>query len=411
MTPFRCRGCGLSRFTVFCDLGLSPISNAFVLPDNQDQGEVHYPLRAVACDACHLVQLDASPDAQAHFHADYVYFSSFSDAWLKHASDYVNAVTARFRLGATSKVIEVASNDGYLLRNFVRLGIPCLGIEPSANTARVAREHGVETLEAFFGLETARGLAARSGKADLMIGNNVLAHVPELHDFLAGFTALLADHGVVTFEFPHLLRQVLGGQFDTIYHEHYSYLSLIALAPLLRAHRLRAFDVQEVPTHGGSLRLYLCHAKAAHADTGAVQRVLAAERAAGLDTASAFARFGQSALQTKLELLQFFVDARRAGKRIVAYGAAAKGNTLLNYCGITTEFVEFVVDRNPAKQGKLLPGSRIPVQPVSTLADARPDYVLILPWNIKDEVMQQMQIIREWGGRFVIPVPGVEVIE
>ena len=369
-----------------------------------------YPLRAMVCGNCWLVQLDDSPGSGAHFHDDYVYFSSFTDGWLAHARRYANAVTARFNLGAGSRVIEIASNDGYLLQNFVAAGIPSLGIEPTANTAAAARQKGVETREWFFGLDTAQKLAAEGWGADLLIGNNVLAHVPDINDFVGGMPLVLKSEGVITLEFPHLLNLVAKNQFDTIYHEHYSYLSLIALKPIFGRAGLRIFDIDKETTHGGSLRLYVCHSSASYIEADVVAAVVAEERAAGLADSKRFDAFAKRVVATKRELLTFLIDAKSRGKSVAAYGAAAKGSTLLNYCGIRSDMVDFVADKSPAKQGRLLPGSRIPIVSPEAIDRAKPDYLLVLPWNIKDEVMDQMAHIRDWGGQFVIPIPALEII-
>jgi hypothetical protein len=405
-----CRACGAPLKQPFCDLGLSPISNAFIKQMNAKRGEMFYPLRAMVCGNCWLVQLDDSPGSEAHFHDDYVYFSSFSDGWLAHARRYADAMTARFNLGADSRVLEIASNDGYLLQNFVAAGIPCLGVEPTGNTAAAARQKGVETREWFFGSDAASKLAAEGWMVDLLIGNNVLAHVPDINDFVGGMPLILKAEGVATLEFPHLLNLVTQNQFDTIYHEHYSYLSLIALTPIFERAGLRIFDIDRLTTHGGSLRLFVCHSSARHIEADIVAAVAAQERAAGLASAERFEAFARRVVVTKRELLTFLIDAKSRGKRVAAYGAAAKGNTLLNYCGIRSDMVDFVADRSPAKQGRLLPGSRIPIVSPDAVDRARPDYLLVLPWNIRDEVMAQMAHIRNWGGQFVVPIPALEII-
>lgn len=404
-----CRSCNAPLTHTFADLGTSPISNAFVKPEDAARGEMFYPLHALVCDRCWLVQLAEGGTADAHFHDDYIYFSSFSSSWLEHAERYVASMTSRFGLGAGSRVMEIASNDGYLLQYFVRAGIACVGIEPTANTAAAARRIGVDTRELFFGRATAAQLAVE-GQVDLLLGNNVLAHVPDINDFVGGMPAVLKPEGVITLEFPHLLSLIADNQFDTLYHEHYSYLSLTALAPVFARAGLRLFDVEHLPTHGGSLRIYACHTGAAHMDTGAVLACLEREDTAGLRKLSTYAAFGEQVRETKRALLGFLIDAKRQGRTIAAYGAPAKGNTLLNYCGVSTDFVDYAVDRNPLKQGRLMPGTRIPVMAPERIMETRPDYLLILPWNIKDEVITQMQGIRAWGGQFVIPIPRVEVI-
>jgi 2-polyprenyl-3-methyl-5-hydroxy-6-metoxy-1,4-benzoquinol methylase len=406
----RCRACGTPLAQTFADLGLSPVSNAFVKAEDAARGEMFYPLHAMVCERCWLVQLSNVTRAETHFHDDYVYFSSFSSSWLEHARRYVSAMIPRFGLDRSSRVVEIASNDGYLLQYFVQDGIPCLGIEPTSNTAAAARKIGVESRELFFGRDTAKQLAAEGGQADLLLGNNVLAHVPDINDFVGGMPLLLKPEGVITLEFPHLRELMANNQFDTLYHEHYSYLSLTALMPVFKRAGLRLFDVEHLPTHGGSLRIYACHQKAAYADSGAVTACLSQEAAAGLTRLDTYTAFGEKVRATKRALLDFLIAAKRDGRRIAAYGAAAKGNTLLNYCGVGTDFIDYVVDKNPVKQGKLLPGSRIPVRSPEAVSDTRPDYLLILPWNIKDEVIEQMAGIRQWGGQFVVPIPRVAIL-
>lgn len=407
---FACRACNTPLQHTFADLGLSPISNAFVKPEDAAHGEMFYPLHAMVCHECWLVQLQDVARAEAHFHDDYVYFSSYSSSWLEHAKRYVNAMVARLGLTAESRVMEIASNDGYLLQYFVQAGIPCLGIEPTANTAAAAREKKVDSRELFFGGDTAQQLAAEGWQVDLLLGNNVLAHVPDLNDFVGAMPKVLKPQGVITLEFPHLLNLMAENQFDTLYHEHFSYLSVTALIPVFQRAGLRLFDVERLPTHGGSLRIYACYQQASHADSGAVSACLADEAAAGLARLETYAAFGEKVRETKRALLEFLISAKREGRRIAAYGAAAKGNTLLNYCGIGTDFINYVVDKNPTKQGRLLPGSRIPVRAPEAVFDTRPDYLLILPWNIKDEVVEQMIAIRQWGGKFVVPIPRVVVL-
>lgn len=406
-----CRSCNAPLTHTFADLGMSPVSNAFVKPENAACGEMFYPLHAFVCDRCWLVQLSDVARAETHFHEDYVYFSSFSSSWLEHARRYVATMIPRFGLTDTSRVVEIASNDGYLLQYFVQAGIPCLGVEPTANTAAAARKIGVDCREMFFGRDTAMQLEAEIGRVDLLLGNNVLAHVPDINDFVGGMPLLLKPEGVITLEFPHLLNLIAQNQFDTLYHEHYSYLSLTALIPVFQRAGLRFFDVEHLSTHGGSLRVYACHQNATYISTGAVESCLAQENAAGLTKLQTYAAFGEKVRETKRSLLDFLIRAKREGRRIAAYGAAAKGNTLLNYCGVGTDFIDYVVDKNPIKQDRLLPGTRIPVRAPEAVFDNRPDYLLILPWNIKSEVMQQMSGIRAWGGRFVIPIPAIEVVE
>lgn len=403
-----CRACGAALQRSVADLGLSPLANAYVPADRVNRGEMFHPLHAYVCDSCWLVQLEAFETPEAIF-SDYAYFSGFSAGWIAHAEAYVAAMQARFSLSPVSKVVEVASNDGYLLQAVVARGIPALGIEPAANVAAVARQHGIPTEVAFFGEETGRRLLADGHAADLMAANNVLAHVPDIHDFVEGFRILLKSEGVGTFEFPHLLRMIQERQFDTIYHEHFSYLSLGVVSNILAAHGLRVFDVEQWPTHGGSLRVFFCHAAAAHAETDAVARVLAEERAGGLFGPEGYAAFAEDVVAIKCATLTFLADLRLTHRTVCAYGAAAKGNTFLNYCGIGPELVGAVADRSPHKQGTRLPGSRIPVVSPEALLAMRPDYVLILPWNLKDEIASEMATIRDWGGRFVTAIPRLSV--
>jgi len=406
----KCRFCAAPLSRVFCDLGSSPLSNSFLDANAPLAAEPRYPLCAYVCERCLLVQLEAFETPEQIF-SDYAYFSSYSDSWLAHCRAYAYAMRERLSLGARSLVVEVASNDGYLLRYFREQSVPVLGIEPAANVAAEAEKHGVRTLVRFFGTALADELRKTGTRADLLVGNNVLAHVPDLNDFVAGLARLLADEGVITMEFPHLLRLMRENQFDTIYHEHFSYFSLLVAAEVFRKHGMVVFDVDEIPTHGGSLRVYACLSASKRATPGArVAKVLAGERAAGLDRIDGYAGFAAQVAETRRSLLDFIERARREGKRVVGYGAPAKGNTLLNYCGLSARELQYTVDRSPHKQGKLLPGSHIPVFAPEHIRDTRPDYVLILPWNIKDEVISQMGHIREWGGRFVVPIPRAEVI-
>lgn len=405
-----CRSCGAPLAEVFVDLGTSPVSNAFVRYESRNRPEPFYPLRAFVCGECLLVQIEDVVAPESHFHADYAYFSSVTAGWVEHARRFVEQAVDRHRLGPESFVVEVASNDGYLLKHFVARGVPCLGIDPAANCAEAAARSGVPTEVAFFGRATAERIAARGRLADLTVANNVLAHVPDLNDFIAGFARLLAPSGAASFEFPHLLRLIESNQFDTIYHEHYSYLSLIALEPLFRRHGLVLRDVEELATHGGSLRLMVRHAAHPEPATDRLAQLMDRERTAGLDRLETYAGFREQVRATKRKLLSLLIDLKRSGKRIAGYGAPAKGNTLLNYCGIGTDFLDYTVDRSPAKQGLFLPGTRIPVlAPEHLLAD-RPDYVLILPWNIRDEVMAQMAEVTAWGGRFIVPIPEPMVV-
>ena len=400
-----CRFCGAPLEASLADLGMSPVSNAFIRAAEAGRMEPFYPLHAWVCGKCFLVQLEQFEPPQAHFGDDYAYFSSYSDSWLEHARRYVEMATRRFGLGAASQVVEIASNDGYLLQNFVRAGIPSLGVEPAANVAQAARAKGVQTVCEFFGRESASRLAAEGRRADLLLGNNVLAHVPDLNDFVDGLKILLKPGGTVTMEFPHLLNLMRENQFDTIYHEHFSYFSFLTAATVFAAHGLRLYDVERIPTHGGSLRIYACHAEDAKAASRAVAALLAEERGAGLDRLDAYRDFAEQVRRTKRRLLELLIGLKAAGKAIAGYGAPAKGNTLLNYCGIRTDFLDYTVDRSPQKQGRLLPGTRIPVHAPERIFETRPDYVLILPWNIKDEIMAQMRGIAAWGGRFIVPIP------
>jgi SAM-dependent methyltransferase len=405
-----CRFCGSKLTQTFADLGMSPLSNSFVAAERAAAGEMFYPLHAFVCDACHLVQLDQFETPEQIFR-DYLYFSSFSESWLKHAEAYTEHMTRRFGLGAGSQVVEVASNDGYLLQYFQARGVPVLGVEPAANVAEAAKAKGIPTEIAFFSAATARRLAASGIVPDVIAGANVMAQVPDLNDFVAGFAILLKPGGVVTIEFPHLLQLMRYNQFDTIYHEHFSYFSLLTVERVFARHGLRLFDVQELPTHGGSLRIFATQSgNPTHPGTGAVAKVLAEERAAGLEGQAAYAAFAARVVDTKAALLEFCIAARREGKRIAGYGAPAKGNTLLNYCGIGPEFLAFTVDRSPHKQGKLLPGVRIPIRAPAAIFAAKPDYVLILPWNLTEEIVAQMAAIRDWGGRFVVPIPAVRLL-
>lgn len=404
-----CRICGTPLSRTFANLGASPLANAFIRPDRADRMEPFYPLHAFVCDVCSLVQLGQYETPEAIF-GDYAYFSSYSESWLRHAADFAAKTVGRLGLGPASLVVEVASNDGYLLQYFRERGIPVLGVEPAANVARAAEEKGIPSEIAFFGTATARRLREAGCAPDLMVANNVLAHVPELHDFVEGFRLLLAPDGVATFEFPHLLRLIEHNQFDTIYHEHFSYFSLGVVEELFAQHGLTLFDVEELPTHGGSLRIFLRHAANAAIAVGpAVTALRRREQSFGLDQPETYAAFAERTVAIKCALLDFLITARRRGERVVAYGAPAKGNTLLNYCGIGTELVTFTVDRSPHKQGLLLPGTRIPIRGPESIEAAAPDYVLILPWNLRTEITEQLGFIRRWGGRFVVPIPALEV--
>ena len=403
-----CRFCGSNDLAEVLDLGAQPPSNSFVSEDRLLEAEPHYALILYHCGGCGLVQVPATAAAPDIF-SDYVYFSSYSDSWLDHARRYVDMAVKRFDLGRHSQVVEIASNDGYLLQYVAAKDIPALGIEPAANVAAVAKYKGVETLVEFFSLEFAKRLVEQGRRADLIIGNNVLAHVPPLNDFVAGLQHLLKPDGVITMEFPHLVRLIEQLQFDTIYHEHYSYYSLLAAERIFASHGLRIFDVETLPTHGGSLRVYACHANASHPQLPSVERIRQAEIDGGFDRRGVYVEFGRKVYALKRDLLDFFIAKKREGRTIAGYGAAAKGNTLLNFLGLRSDFIDFVVDRNPAKQGKYLPGSRIPVLAPEAVAQHRPDLLVILPWNLRDEIADQMASIREWGGQFVILIPKVTV--
>ncbi len=409
MNGLACRFCARPLHHAFADLGTTPLSNEFLSADQLGAQECFFPLKAYVCESCFLVQLPEfeSPDS---IFSDYAYFSSYSDSFLEHVRCYVDAVVERFSFDQRSQVVELASNDGYLLQYFKRHGVPCYGVEPAANVARVAQERGIPTVVEFFGEKTARHLLDDKGPADLIVGNNVLAHVPDLNDFVAGMKQLLHARGVITMEFPHLMRLMELNQYDTIYHEHFSYFSFLTAQRVFAHHGLRIFDVEEIWTHGGSLRIYACHGDDTEkAESGHVEELVAAERAAGYDRLSHYLQFQQCIDRQKRELLRFLIEAKDAGKLVVGYGAPAKGNTLLNYCGIRTDLLAYTVDRSPHKQGKFLPGTRIPIHAPTKLAETQPSYVLILPWNIKDEIVEQMAEIRDWGGQFVVPIPEVSV--
>lgn len=405
-----CRHCGSPLQESFCDLGMSPPSNAYLLPEQLLQMEKFYPLHAYVCGSCFLVQLQEFESPEQIF-SDYAYFSSYSRSWLEHAKSYTAYMIDRFGFGKNSQVVEVASNDGYLLQYFRERDIPVLGIEPAGNVAAVAQKAGIPTLTKFFGTKTAAELKADGKQADLLLGNNVLAHVPDLNDFVKGLKIALKPEGIITMEFPHLLRLMQQNQFDTIYHEHFSYFSFLTVERIFAAHHLRMFDVEQIPTHGGSLRIYAAHAESkaqpAHERMALLRQE---EKQAGLDSLKAYHDFAEQVRRTKRRLLEFLIDAKQSGKTIVGYGAPAKGNTLLNYCGIRSDFVDFTVDLSPHKQGRFLPGTHIPVFHPDRVSESKPDYLLILPWNLKEEIIGQMAHIRTWGGRFVVPIPEVQVI-
>ncbi len=406
----KCRHCGTPLHLNFLDLGSAPPSNAYLSAADLQAPETWFPLKVLVCDACWLVQTEDHAGREALFSDDYAYFSSFSTSWLRHSEAYAGAMTKRFGLGAQACVVEIAANDGYLLQYFKAGGIPCYGIEPTASTAEAARAKGIEIVEEFFGVELGERLAAEGRQANLTAANNVLAHVPDINDFAGGFARLLKPSGVSTFEFPHLMRMVEFNQFDTAYHEHYSYLSLTAVERIFAKNGLAVFDVEEIPTHGGSLRVY-----AQRSDTGrhptspAVAAMLTEEARRGMKTPEFYAGFQASAEKVKDDILAFLIEAKRQGLKVGAYGAAAKGNTLMNFAGIRPDLLPYVVDKNPAKQGKFMPGSRIPIVDEAHLLTDKPDRVLILPWNLKSEVTGQLAAIRQWGGKFVVAVPELEV--
>jgi hypothetical protein len=406
-----CRHCGLPLKNSFCDLGMSPLANSYLTQDQVDQPEVFYPLHAYVCSDCLLVQVGEFRPPDSIF-SEYAYFSSYSQSWLDHTRAYVHDAIARFSLDSSKQVIEIASNDGYLLQNFVLAGIPALGIEPAANVAAVAQQRGIATVVAFFGTEFARRFVEDGTPADLLIGNNVLAHVPDLDDFVRGMRIVLSPEGAITMEFPHLLQLIVQNQFDTIYHEHFSYFSLLTVERVFAAQQLRIFDVEQLATHGGSLRIFACHDGFSGHDTSPrVQELKDTERAAGLDCLDGYLDYPVRVQRAKRMLLKFLIDARDRELRTAAYGAPAKGNTLLNYCGIRDDLIDYTVDRSPHKQGHFLPGTHLPIYPPSHIRETRPDYLLILPWNLKDEIIHEMSYIRDWGGRFVVPIPELSVID
>lgn len=405
----KCRHCQTELHDTFIDLGFSPPSNAYLRAEDLRRPETTYPLKVMVCRQCWLVQTEDYTHYDQLFATDYAYFSSTSSTWLAHAARYVDMIAARLNLNAQSLVVELAANDGYLLQYVQQKGIPCLGVEPTTSTADAARARGIAIVEEFFGVALGQRLRESHGAADLIAANNVLAHVPDINDFVGGMRALLAPQGTVTVECPHLLNLIAQAQFDTVYHEHFSYLSLVAVQRVMQSQGLRVYDVEELPTHGGSLRIYACHADAAIAATPAVQAMLAREREAGLERIEGYAGFQARAEEIKLQLLSFLLEQKRAGKKVLAYGAAAKGNTLLNYSGVHPDLLAMVADAAPSKQDKYMPGSHIPIVSPQRLLDEKPDVVLILPWNIKDEVAQQLAEIRAWGGRFAIAVPQLQV--
>jgi hypothetical protein len=409
-TTAYCLFCKAPLTHTFVDLGMSPLCESYLTSDQLNRMEPFYPLHVKVCEECFLVQLEQYVSAE-HIFTEYAYFSSFSDSWLKHSSNYVDMISRRLQLGSQSLAVELASNDGYLLQYFVRKGIPVLGVEPAVNVAKVAEQKGVATLVKFFGCQTALEMVANGQMADLVIGNNVLAQVPNINDFVGGIRIVLKPGGVATLEFPHLVRLMRENQYDTIYHEHFSYFSLITVEKIFAAHGLVLFDVDEIPTHGGSIRIYLRHVEdGSKAVTSAVMNLRNRELAAGLNQMATYSTFSEQVMESKRKLLELLIRLRREKKRVAGYGAPGKGNTLLNYCGIRTDFLEFTVDRNPYKHGRFLPGTHIPICPVEQIRKCRPDYILILPWNLKDEIVAQLAYAREWGAKFIVPIPQAQVL-
>jgi SAM-dependent methyltransferase len=404
-----CRFCGAPLEAVFADLGMSPLANSYLPPERANSMEPFFPLRALVCGQCFLVQLEEFETPERIF-SDYAYFSSYSSSWLDHSRRYADEMIERLSLAGSSHVVEIASNDGYLLQFFHERQIPVLGIEPAANVAKVALQKGIPTLVEFFGRDTARSLAGESA-ADLLLGNNVLAHVPDLNDFVAGMKILLKPGGVITMEFPHLMRLIADNQWDTIYHEHFSYFSFLTVSRVFEAHGLRLFDVEELPTHGGSLRVYGCHSDDAHkAETSEASELRERERAAGYERLDTYLGYGLRVEQDKRQILSFLIDLKAQGLRVAGYGAPAKGNTLLNYCGVRRDFIDYTCDLNPHKQGSFLPGSHIPIRSPDALREDEPDVVLILPWNLTQEIVEQLSFIREWGGRFAARTPELTLL-
>jgi SAM-dependent methyltransferase len=409
MTETKCRFCGAPVDAVFADLGMSPLANSYLPPERANSMEPFYPLRALVCGNCFLVQLEEFETPERIF-SDYAYFSSYSSSWLDHSRRYAEQMVALLELDGDSHVVEIASNDGYLLQFFHDRQIPVLGIEPAANVAKVALQKGIPTLVEFFGRDTASSLAGESA-ADLLLGNNVLAHVPDLNDFVAGMKTLLKPGGVITMEFPHLMRLIEDNQWDTIYHEHFSYFSFLTVSRVFEAHGLRLFDVEELPTHGGSLRVYGCHEEdPAKVESEAARELRERERGAGYEELETYLGYGRRVEADKRQILGFLIGLKQQGLRVVGYGAPAKGNTLLNYCGVRRDFIDYTCDLNPHKQGHFLPGSHIPIRSPEAILEDRPDVVLILPWNLKDEIVEQLSFIREWGGRFAARTPELTLL-
>ncbi len=405
----QCRFCGGHLTQSFADLGMSPLANSYIKTENLHKMEAFYPLHAYVCGECFLVQLEEFESAE-HIFSDYAYFSSYSQSLLTHCQAYTTRMVERFEIDRSWKVMEIASNDGYLLQYFKEKGIPVLGVEPAGNVAKVAIDKGIDSVVEFLGVESAKEISASHHKADLLIGNNVLAHVPDLNDFVGGLKILLADSGVITMEFPHLMRLMERNQFDTIYHEHFSYFSLVTVEKVFKAHGLDIFDVEEIPTHGGSLRIFAKHTEdKSKPELDGVAELRQREVDAGFLNLKTYEAFSEQVKETKRKLLDFLIKAKREGKHVAAYGAPAKGNTLLNYCGVRTDFIDYTVDISPHKAGQYLPGTHIPIYTPDKLKETKPDYVLILVWNLKDEIMEQVAYISEWGGRFVLPIPEVKV--
>jgi len=406
-----CLFCEHPLTRTFADLGTSPLCEEFIKPENRNNSQKIYPLHVYVCDQCLLVQVQeyVSPE---EIYDDYFYFSSYSNSWLKHASDYVEKMVNEYRINRESFVVEIASNDGYLLQYFKEKGIPVLGVEPSENVARVAVERGIPTEKVFFGYDTAGELKSKYGTADLILGNNVLAHVPKINDFVSGLKEMLSEHGIMTFEFPHLMQLVENNQFDTIYHEHFSYFSLLVVKKIFAEHGIKLFHVEELKSHGGSIRIFLCHDENRGIPVQqSVTNLLKTEQNKGYEKPDFYTLFDEQVKETKREILKLLIHLKEKGETVAGYGAPGKGNTLLNYCGIRNDFLDYTVDRNPAKHGMYLPGSLIPVYSPDKIRETKPDYVFILPWNLKKEIMEQMSYIREWGGKFIIPIPKPEILE
>lgn len=407
-----CRFCKNELTDIFIDLGNSPASNSFLTKEELNEPEVFFPLKVYTCSKCFLVQLDEYKKSDAIFNNNYVYFSSYSKTWLQHSKEYTELMIRKFAFNSQSLIVEVASNDGYLLQYFKEKNIPVLGIEPTANTAQIAKEKGIETVVNFFGTKLAKELSSQGIKADLLLGNNVLAHVPDIVDFVAGMKILLSEKGVITMEFPHLMQLIDNNQFDTIYHEHFSYLSFHTVQQIFASQGLILFDVDEIPTHGGSIRIYAKHAEDNSKEISKnVASILEKERSKGMESLSYYSHFQNKALKVKLDLINFLVAQKNVGKSVAAYGAAAKGNTLLNYSGVKKDLIDFVVDANPHKQNKFLPASHVPVVNEYYLKEHKPDFIIIFPWNLKAEITKQLSYIKDWGGKFVVPIPSLEIID